>query len=120
MPLTAIVPGHGPVTGKTGVAQVRDYLGFVIAEATKRYEAGLDADAAIASIDLGKYVGMPNRGRLAQNVAAVYHALDPELPLRPLTEMFGKIVGLEGFTADAALSAATADAALSAATAGGN
>ena len=107
MPLTAIVPGHGPVTGKTGVAQVRDYLGFVIAEATKRYEAGLDADAAIASIDLGKYAGMPNQGRLAQNVAAVYRALDPELPLRPLTEIFGEIADLEGFTADAGLSAAT-------------
>jgi hypothetical protein len=107
LPLTAIVPGHGPVTGKTGVAQVRDYLGFVIAEATKRYEAGLDADAAIASIDLGKYAGMPNQGRLAQNVAAVYRALDPELPLRPLTEIFGKIADLEGFTADPGLSAAT-------------
>ena len=107
LPLTAIVPGHGPVTGKTGVAQVRDYLGFVIAEATKRHEAGLDADAAIASIDLGKYAGMPNQGRLAQNVAAVYRALDPELPPQPLTEIFGKIADLEGFTADPGLSAAT-------------
>ena len=62
MPLTAIVPGHGPVTGKTGVAQVRDYLGFVIAEATKRYEAGLDADAAIASIDLGSTPGCRTGG----------------------------------------------------------
>jgi hypothetical protein len=86
---------------------VRDYLGFVIAEATKRYKAGLDADVAIASIDLGKYAGMPNQGRLVQNVAAVYYALDPELPLRPLTEIFGKIADLEGFTADAGLSAAT-------------
>jgi hypothetical protein len=50
---------------------------------------------------------MPNRGRLAQNVAAVYHALDPELPLRPLTEIFGEIADLEGFTADAGLSAVT-------------
>jgi cyclase len=63
MPLTAIVPGHGPVTGKTGVAQVRDYLGLVIAEATKRHEAGLDADAAIAWIDLGTAPGKASRCR---------------------------------------------------------
>ena len=51
-------------------------------------------------------------GRLAQNVAAVYRALDPELPLQPLTEIFGEIADLEGFTADAGL--------YSAATGGGN
>ena len=32
---------------------------------------------------------------------------EPELPLRPLTEIFGEIADLEGFTADAGLSAVT-------------
>ena len=50
---------------------------------------------------------MPNRGRLTQNVAAVYHALDPELPVRPLTEIFGEIADLEGFTVGVGLSAVT-------------
>lgn len=77
LPVATIVPGHGPVTGKTGVAQVRDYLDFVITEATKRHDDGLDVDAAVASIDLGIYAGLAGRGRLAQNVAAVYRALDP-------------------------------------------
>jgi cyclase len=80
MPLATIVPGHGPVTDKSGVAQVRDYLTFVITEATKRYNDGMDAATAAASINLGIYTGMSGHGRLAQNVAAVYRALDPQLP----------------------------------------
>ena len=38
-----VVPGHGPVTDKTGVVEVRDYLTFIDREATARFEAGLDA-----------------------------------------------------------------------------
>jgi glyoxylase-like metal-dependent hydrolase (beta-lactamase superfamily II) len=98
MPLTTIVPGHGPVTDKNGVRQVRDYLEFVITEATKRYEDGLDLDAAITSIDLGRYAGLSESGRLAQNVAAVYQALDPALERRSRLDIFGKIADLEGFT----------------------
>jgi glyoxylase-like metal-dependent hydrolase (beta-lactamase superfamily II) len=98
MPLTTIVPGHGPLTGKNGVRQVRDYLEFVIREATRRYEDGLDVDAAIASIDLGEYADLPDNGRLAQNVVAVYQALDPEMAQRSRLDIFGKIAELEGFT----------------------
>lgn len=97
LPVATIVPGHGPVTGKTGVAQVRDYLDFVIIEATKRYDDGLDVGTAVASIGLGIYAGLAGRGRLAQNVAAVYRALDPQLPQQALLDIFDKIAELEGF-----------------------
>jgi cyclase len=95
MPLATIVPGHGPVTDKTGVAQVRDYLAFVIAEATKRFNEGMDAATAVASINLGPFAGMSGHGRLAQNVTAVYRALDPQLPQRPLLSIFDQLVELE-------------------------
>ena len=61
----------------------------------------------MASIGLGIYAGTAGLGRLAQNVAAVYRALDPELPLRPLPDIFDEIAELEGFTAVADLSAVT-------------
>ena len=95
MPVATIVPGHGPVTDKTGVAQVRDYLTFVVTEATKRYNDGLDAATAAASINLGTFAGMSGRGRLVQNVAAVYHALDPQLPQQPLLSIFDEIAAME-------------------------
>ena len=45
-----VVPGHGPVTDKAGVAAVRDYLVFVDREATGRHAAGLDAWTAAREI----------------------------------------------------------------------
>jgi cyclase len=47
MDIDTVVPGHGPITDKAGVAEVRDYLAFVDTEATARQRAGVDAfDAA--------------------------------------------------------------------------
>lgn len=65
--------------------------------ALKRYGDGLDVEAAVASIDLGIYARLAGRGRLAQNVAAVYRALDPQLRQQSLLDIFDKIAELEGF-----------------------
>ena len=97
MDLTAIVPGHGPVTDKSGVNDVRDYLVFVATEAGKRFEAGLSVDDAVRSIDLGRFAELPEHGRIAQNVRNVYHSLDPSSdPANPL-DVFARIAELEGF-----------------------
>ena len=50
MDIDVVVPGHGPLTDKSGVAAVRDYLAFVDAEATARHDAGLDAFEAAKEI----------------------------------------------------------------------
>jgi glyoxylase-like metal-dependent hydrolase (beta-lactamase superfamily II) len=94
----AIVPGHGPVGGKPDVARMREYLVFVEAEARKRFSDGLTVDEAIASIDLGRWAGLGESSRIAQNVVNVYEQLDPE------RERIGKlgaltwIAALEGFS----------------------
>ena len=47
MDIDAIVPGHGPVTDKRGVRQVKAYLEYVNTQVQQRYDAGLSArDAA--------------------------------------------------------------------------
>ncbi|GAA4910336.1 glyoxylase-like metal-dependent hydrolase (beta-lactamase superfamily II) [Actinomycetospora succinea] len=93
--LAAIVPGHGPLTDKDGVGWVRDYLVFVEAEATKRFEAGLDVDEAVASIDLGRFAAMSEQGRIAANVLNVYEELDPSRPRSDRLEQFGRIAAFE-------------------------
>jgi cyclase len=100
MDIDAVVPGHGPVTDKAGVAAVRDYLVWVDAEATARHESGLDAfDAArdIASAvgahesfsELGEF------GRIAVNVEAVYRSLDPDHLTPAIPEQFRRMLALE-------------------------
>ncbi|MET9327236.1 MBL fold metallo-hydrolase [Tsukamurella sp. NPDC003166] len=97
MDVDIVVPGHGPVTDKSGVQGVRDYLTYIIDEATKRYHDGMTVDEAIGSIDLGRFSSLPEHGRLAQNVIRVYEALDPGFTGPDRTVVFAKIGELEGF-----------------------
>lgn len=93
-----VVPGHGPVTDKSGIQQVRDYLTFVEGEARARFDAGMSARDATADINLGEYGLWAEHGRIAQNVLAVYSELDPKLPPTDLLEVFARIAALEGFS----------------------
>jgi glyoxylase-like metal-dependent hydrolase (beta-lactamase superfamily II) len=90
-----VVPGHGPVTDKGGVAQVRDYLSFVEAEATARHEAGMSDVEAARDIALGEFGDWGERGRIAVNVASVYRTLDPAYRAPDVVEMFRRMAELD-------------------------
>jgi glyoxylase-like metal-dependent hydrolase (beta-lactamase superfamily II) len=98
MDVETIVPGHGPISGKSQVSEMREYLVFVQAEARKRFDDGLSADEAIDSIDLGRWATLPEHGRLAQNVLNVYQQLDPDLPRPERLTVLDRIAKLEGFS----------------------
>jgi glyoxylase-like metal-dependent hydrolase (beta-lactamase superfamily II) len=83
-----IVPGHGPLADPQMVRDMQGYLRFVEREATLRFQAGMDPDAAADDIDLGPYADWNDRERIAVNVDAVYHELDPSLPPTPVPELF--------------------------------
>jgi cyclase len=95
MDVDVVVPGHGPVTDKSGVVTVRDELAFVEREATARHGAGLSAwDAAqeifrLAPGDLGE------AGRVAVNVETVYRSLDPAYRSADVVELFRRMAALE-------------------------
>lgn len=72
-----IVPGHGPLTDGAGVQAVADYLSYIKAEATARYEAGMRADEAARDIELGPYSDWLDWERIVINVDAVYREIDP-------------------------------------------
>ncbi len=98
MDVDVVVPGHGPVTDKGGVAQVRDYLSFVEQEATARFDAGMDAWDAARDIALGGFADWGESGRLAVNVEAVYRQLDPAHRGPDIVEQFRRMATLEGRT----------------------
>ncbi|MGY1812259.1 MBL fold metallo-hydrolase [Blastococcus sp. SYSU D00820] len=83
-----VVPGHGPVTDVTGVRRVRDYLDYVLREATTRFRAGMSAEEAVADIDLAPFADMVEHERIATNVVSVYEELDPDRPPTTRLEHF--------------------------------
>jgi glyoxylase-like metal-dependent hydrolase (beta-lactamase superfamily II) len=100
MDVDTVVPGHGPVTDKDGVREVRDYLAFVDAEATARHDAGLDAWEAARDIakDVGAradFAGWGEFGRIVVNVEAVYRNLDPAHRTPNVVEQFRRMAELE-------------------------
>ncbi|MEV6174186.1 MBL fold metallo-hydrolase [Streptomyces sp. NPDC051954] len=74
-----VVPGHGPVTTKDTVRDVRDYLMYVHQQASARFTAGMPAEEAARDIRLGRFADLDESERLAVNVHTVYRELDPAL-----------------------------------------
>jgi cyclase len=86
-----LVPGHGPVTDHSGVHDVQRYLSYVHEQASQRFEAGLDAEAAADDIDVSEFRDWGDPERIAINVATVYRELDPGLaPVAP-PELFARM-----------------------------
>ena len=96
-----IVPGHGPITDKHGVAQVRHYLQFVRDQARSRYDAGLDAFEAAKDIELCEYSAWSDPERIAVNVDSLYREFSGEAARTEMLELMGRMATMAGFgTAD--------------------
>jgi cyclase len=83
-----LIPGHGPVTDASGVADVRRYLAYVRDEAQERFAAGMTAREAADDIDISAFADWGDPERLAANVVAAYRELDPSLPAVTPPELF--------------------------------
>ncbi|MFT4009459.1 MAG: MBL fold metallo-hydrolase [Nocardioidaceae bacterium] len=92
-----VIPGHGPAIPADRINEVRDYLLFVQDEAQARYDQGMSAEDAMRDISLGRFDALDEKGRIAQNVLAVYYELDPSLERVDALEVFRRIADLEGF-----------------------
>jgi len=89
MDVETIVPGHGPVTDKAGVAAVRDYLVYIRDEARKRFDSGMGALEAARDIALADYESWGDSERIAVNVASLYREFGAkDVPSDPAT-LFG-------------------------------
>ncbi|HLW70099.1 MAG TPA: MBL fold metallo-hydrolase [Candidatus Binataceae bacterium] len=90
-----VVPGHGPVTDKAGVAAVKRYFEYIEGEARRRYDAGMSAADAARDIALADYASWGDAERIVVNVATLYREFAggaPVTDIRP--ELFGLMAEL--------------------------
>jgi glyoxylase-like metal-dependent hydrolase (beta-lactamase superfamily II) len=99
MDVDHIVPGHGPLTDKRGVARVREYLEFVSAEARVRFDAGMSAADAARDIELGAYADWGESERLAVNVDTLYREFSAQQVRTDVFALFGQMAQLAGYPA---------------------
>ena len=97
MDVDLIVPGHGPITDKHGVAHVRHYLQYVQHEARIRYDAGLSAFEAAKDIEISEYSSWSDPERLAVNVDSLYREFAGEQAATDVVELFSRMAELAGF-----------------------
>lgn len=83
-----IVPGHGPLTDKSGVREVQGYLSYVRDESRKRFDAGLSATEAARDIALADYSSWLDSERIVINVHTLYREFGSKEPSPDVTELF--------------------------------
>ena len=94
MDVETVVPGHGPLTDKAGVAAVRDYLAYVAAETRKRYDAGMPAFEAAQDIAMDDYDSWGDGERIAVNVSTLYREFSGDTSPVDIVALFGQMAQL--------------------------
>jgi len=97
MDVDHIVPGHGPLTDKHGVRQVRAYLEYIRDEARQRYDAGLSAFDAARDIDLRDFAAWSDPERIAVNVDSLYREFSDTDTVTDIFELFSRMASLAGY-----------------------
>jgi hypothetical protein len=87
MDVETIIPGHGPITTKSGVEEVRHYLLTMRQETRARYEAGMNYKEAAFDIALGVFDDWGDRERIVINCATMFHEFGAE-DKPEITELF--------------------------------
>lgn len=73
-----VVPGHGPITDKSGVRELRDYLTTLHDAARARFDAGVSWDAAAEEIVADHFTHWIDRERVFINVNSLYREFSDE------------------------------------------
>lgn len=97
MDVDLIVPGHGPITDKHGVANVRHYLQYVHDQARARYDAGMEAFEAAKDIALCEYSAWSDPERIAVNVDSLYREFAGQQAHTDILELMNRMAELAGF-----------------------
>lgn len=72
MDIETVVPGHGPLTDKSGLREILHYLEVLSGEARKRYDAGMSVEEAVLDIHLSEFDQWLDAERVYTNVHTLY------------------------------------------------
>lgn len=86
-----VVPGHGPITNKSGVRALKHYLTYVRDESRKRFDAGMSYEDAARDIILDAFSDWTDPERIVVNVHACYREFDGEGDRLSLPILFGSM-----------------------------
>jgi len=70
--LETVVPGHGPITDKAGIQDMKDYFIYIDTEARKRHDAGMGVEEAAFDIAMDSYDHWLDAERIVINVQSLY------------------------------------------------
>lgn len=97
MDVDIVVPGHGPITDKRGVEQIKGYFEYLYGEAKTRFDKGMPiVEAALDIADQHKYKDWSISERLAVNVATMYREFAGDDKPANLLQLFGLMVEVHG------------------------
>ncbi|MDE5444688.1 MBL fold metallo-hydrolase [Bradyrhizobium sp. CSA207] len=84
-----IVPGHGAITDRNGVRELKCYLEYVLVEARKRYDAGMNDEEAANDISMERFKDWGEPERLVVNVDAAYREFEGQGGMPDPMRLFG-------------------------------
>jgi glyoxylase-like metal-dependent hydrolase (beta-lactamase superfamily II) len=70
--IETVVPGHGPLTDKSGLGEILHYLEVLTDEARRRYDAGMSVEEAARDVALAEFDHWLDRERVYVNVHTLY------------------------------------------------
>jgi glyoxylase-like metal-dependent hydrolase (beta-lactamase superfamily II) len=97
MDVDVVVPGHGPVTDKGGVSELRSYFVELEAAARPLYDEGLSPLAAARQLRIDRAAGWGESERLVVNVAACYRDFGWS-GASDVGTLFGDMAALAGYS----------------------
>lgn len=84
-----VVPGHGPITDKTAVRNLKSYFEYVRDEARERFDAGMKWEEAGYDINLREFKGWSDPERIVANVFSLYRAWGAPVTSEEGRDLFG-------------------------------
>lgn len=84
-----VVPGHGAITDKAGVRELKTYFEFILVEARKRFDAGMSDEDAARDISWEAFRDWGEPERVFVNVNAAYRDFTNDHRPPDIVRMFG-------------------------------
>ncbi|MBN8831380.1 MAG: MBL fold metallo-hydrolase [Sphingomonadales bacterium] len=84
-----VVPGHGPITERTAVANMKGYFEYVRDEARARFDAGMGFDEAARDINMQEYRKWSDPERIVANVFSLYRQWGAQFTPEQQRDLFG-------------------------------